>query len=53
MDEGDGGLDNANIKNVIRFIRTQADAMKFITITSRKSMYVHVDFLIGITTQVS
>lgn len=53
MDEGDAALDNTNIKNIIRFIHSQADVMQFITITLDNSLYSYADALVGVINTVS
>lgn len=53
MDEGDAALDKMNIKNVIRFIRSQVNTMQCITISLHKQLYCNADALVGVTIQVS
>lgn len=49
MDEADASLDKTNIKNVIRFIQSQINAIQFITISLHKELYSNADILIGVT----
>lgn len=53
MDEGDAALDNANIKKLINFIRSQMNNAQIIVITLNKNLSSHANNLIGVTTQVS
>lgn len=53
MDEGDAALDNANIKKLINFIRSQINNMQIIAITLNKNLSSYANMLIGVTIQVS
>lgn len=53
MDESDAALDSRNVKNIVRFIKCQANATKFIAVSHRESFYSCSDTLIGVATEVS
>lgn len=55
MDEGDTALDQTNIANFVRFIRSylKPDDMKIIMITLKNSMFSRSDALLGVTIEVS
>ncbi|RLU19349.1 hypothetical protein DMN91_007906 [Ooceraea biroi] len=51
MDESDAALDKRNIKNIVRYIKSQAKTMQFIIITFQEMLQINADAIIGITTE--
>ncbi|XP_011704616.1 PREDICTED: structural maintenance of chromosomes protein 1A-like [Wasmannia auropunctata] len=49
LDEGDAALDKANIKNVVRFIKSQENTTQCIMISLHKELYCYAKGLIGVT----